>query len=85
MELIFSVLLGVIALWALWKASQYLRTAGVVAGGFVLIAVSAVIQILNLTGSVGMVYSVVLSVLTTVGLVGGFALTRLRVAGSKAD
>jgi hypothetical protein len=78
MELIFSVLLGLAAVWALVKAAQSARTSGLMAGGFALIAVSAVIQILNLNGYLGSAYSVMLSIITTVGLLGGIALTRLR-------
>jgi uncharacterized membrane protein len=75
MELIFAAGLGAIALWALWRLAQAFKTSAVAAVGYGLVAASAVVQILNITSQVTADYSLVLSVVTTIGLGAGYYLS----------
>jgi hypothetical protein len=76
MEVVFAVLLGVAGLWALWNAIRAFRTSTVAGIGFLVVAGSALIQILNLFDRIGGAYSVTLSIVTTAGLLLGYWLTR---------
>ena len=76
MEKVFAVILGLAALWCLWSAFQVYRTSSRQAAGFALAAVSAVVQVLNILKTLGGDYSLVISIITTIGLLGGFWLTR---------
>ena len=78
MNLVYSALLGVVALWALWRASQTLRASGVASAAYGVMVVAAVLQILNLMGILRGTYSVPLSIVTTVVLLVGYAITRRR-------
>lgn len=72
METIFAVVLGLVAAWGLWGAVRSARSSGRVAAGYGLVAAAAIIQIINILGP----YSILLSVLTTLGLIGGVLLAR---------
>lgn len=76
MEKVFAVILGLAALWCLWSVFQVYRTSGRQAAGFAIAAVSAVVQVLNILKTLGGEYSLVISIITTIGLLGGFWLTR---------
>lgn len=69
MELVFSILLGLVALWALYSAVKGPRAAAI---GYVIVALAAIGQIININGE----YSLVLSIVTTLALLIGIALAR---------
>jgi hypothetical protein len=72
MQIVFAVLLGALALWAIAGAIRGYRASGTGAAGLGLIAVAAVVQIVNILGT----YSLALSIGTTVLILAGFALSR---------
>lgn len=76
MEMIFAVLLGAGAVWCLWSAFRSYRSSGREAAGYVVAGVSAIVQVFNILGRLGSSYSIVISIITTIGLLGGFAMTR---------
>ena len=76
MNLVFAIVLGLAAVWCAWNALQASRTSPREAGGYALAAISALVQVLNILGRLGSEYSLVVSIITTIGLFAGFALTR---------
>lgn len=76
MEKFFAVLLGLAAIWCVWNGLQARRTSGREALGYGIAAASAIVQVLNILGTLGRSYSIAYSIVTTIGLIGGFALTR---------
>jgi hypothetical protein len=78
MALVFSVLLGLVALWALWSAIQSFRASPAAGAGYLILAVSAGVQILNINGRLGGTYSLPASIVTTLGIVAGYLLARRR-------
>lgn len=69
MELFFSILLGLVALWALYSAFQGPRSGAI---GYVIVALAAIGQIININGQ----YSLIFSIVTTLALIIGIALAR---------
>lgn len=69
MELFFSILLGLVALWALYSALKGPRSAAI---GYVIVALAAIGQIININGE----YSLIFSIVTTLALIIGIALAR---------
>ena len=76
MEIIFAILLGLAAVWAAFNALQLSRVSGRDAAGYAIAALSAIVQVLNITGRLGGEYSLIVSIITTIGLIGGFAMAR---------
>ena len=76
MELVFAILLGLAAVWSAWNALMASKRSGKEAAGYAIAALSAIVQVLNIQGRLGVEYSLVVSIVTTLGLFGGFALTR---------
>ncbi|HEY0672727.1 MAG TPA: hypothetical protein VGD27_10690 [Longimicrobiales bacterium] len=69
MELFFSILLGLVALWALYSALKGARAAAI---GYVIVALAAIGQIININGQ----YSLIFSIVTTLALIIGIVLAR---------
>ena len=75
MELVFSILLGLVAIWGLYSGVVS-RGRGRI--GFFVLAIAAVVQIVNINGE----YSMILSIITTIALLIGIAFARSPVPGS---
>ena len=76
MENVFAILLGLAAVWAAYNALKLSRVSGRDAAGYAIAAISAIVQVLNILGRLGGKYSLVVSIITTIGLIGGFAMSR---------
>ena len=76
MAKVFAALLGLAAIWCVYSGFQARRTSGREALGYGIAAASALVQVLNILGLLGSSYSIAFSIVTTIGLLGGFALTR---------
>ena len=75
MELVFTILLGLVALWGLYSAFVSHGRGRI---GFIILAIAAIVQIINVNGE----YSMILSIVTTIALLVGIAFARSPVPGS---